>query len=383
MNKFYYKKYIKYKTKYVNLKGGTIDPVSYKYPKLRLGLCCSIITLKSQHNIYSSRRSNYKTIIDNGLKFGLNVAKANLSDLLRMILWAKNHGIQVMRLSSELVPHGNNIKLEDHFGKAGKEYTSLKQLKPYLKSIGNLAKKEGVRLTFHPGQFVQMASPNEVAYKNSIRELTMHATFLDMMGMPDDSVIVFHIGGAYCDKPGTIKRFINNFNKLPEVVKKRLVLENDEKCYDVEDVLTICEAVNVPLVFDIFHYYCYKKYHPNEPQKSIDKLMPRVLKTWKSRNIRPKFHLSEQMPNKPIGSHSLFIDSIPKEFLEVPSKYGVEVDIMIEAKGKEVTIGKLYNKYPSLAPPLTENPPLKLPKESLKNLKLPEEIKEQVRCECE
>ena len=103
----YYKKYIKYKTKYNTLKAGAqLDTNSYKYPKVRLGLCCSIMTLKYQNEIYSSRRSNYKTLIDQGLKHGIRVTKTNMSDLLRMIIWSKNHGIQVMRISSELVPHG-------------------------------------------------------------------------------------------------------------------------------------------------------------------------------------------------------------------------------------------------------------------------------------
>jgi UV DNA damage endonuclease len=384
-NSEYYNKYIKYKTKYNNLKAGSKDINSdgYKFPKLRLGLCCSIMTLKYQNEIYSSRRSNLQTILTQGLGHGERVAKTNLTDLLRMILWSKHHGLRVMRISSELVPHGNNIKLEEAFGQKGKDYISLKFLQPYLECVGNLAKSEGMRLTFHPGQFVQMASPNETALRNSIRELTMNATFLNMMGMPKDSVIVFHIGGAYCDKPTTMKRFIKNFKQIPDEVRKRLVLENDEKCYDVADVLTICEAVNAPMVFDIFHYYCYKKYHPTETQESIDKLMPRILKTWKVRGIRPKVHLSEQMPHKQVGTHSIFIENIPKELLEIPSKYNTEIDIMIEAKGKEVTLGRLYKKYPALRPHPSKDLPLKLPKQALNDLKIPDELKEEVSCECE
>ena len=137
------------------------------------------------------------------------------------------------------------------------------------------------------------------------------------------------------------------------------------------------------MVFDYHHYVCYKKYHPDTEQVPIDDLMPAILKTWTKLDIRPKFHLSEQMPGKPVGSHSLFIDTIPKEFLEIPSKYGIDIDIMIEAKGKEVAIAKLYQKYPDLKPPCMKELPKRIPKDALKDLKIPEEIKEEVSCECE
>jgi UV DNA damage endonuclease len=396
-NKYnYYKsKYKNEKNKY-NLSGGG---KSYKFPKLRLGLCCSIMTLRYKNDVYSSRRKNLKTIIGNGqdhsgLDEAKNTAKENVIDLIKMMFWAKNHGIDVMRISSELVPHGNNVELVKHFGQAGEEYISLEFLRPYLRTVGRLAGLEGIRLTFHPGQFVQIGTPDKKVFEATVRELEMHTNFLDYMKAPKDSVIVVHIGGMYCDKGETIKRFIKQFKTLPESVKRRVVLENDEKCYDIDDVLRISEELNVPTVFDLFHYYCYKKYHPDKKQLTFDELIPRVLETWKKRDIRPKFHLSEQMQPvkvkgvvnknaKPIGSHSLYIDEMPQVFLNLYDKYGVEADIMIEAKGKEVAISKLYKKYPDLKPEFRKELPKTLPKDALKDLKLPDEIKEEVRCECE
>lgn len=366
-----------------DIKGGELSPATYKYPYVRLGLCCSIVNLKFRHSVYSSRRSILKTIYDKGLEYAQSVAKSNVADLLRMVIWSNDHGIKVMRISSELVPHGNNVLLIDKFGQKGKDYISLEFLRPYLEAVGKIANSENIRITFHPGQFVQMASPDKKAFENSIRELVMHTQFLDMMGMDQNSVIVFHIGGTYCDKPNTVKRFIDNFKKLPSKVRARVVLENDEKCYDAEDVLEICEAVNAPMVFDYFHYICYKKYHKDATQASIDSMMPRILKTWTKKNIRPKFHLSEQMEGKQVGSHSVFIKNIPDKLLEVPSKYNIDVDIMIEAKGKEIALSKLYKLYPSLKPPTMRELPKSLPKGAIKEMNIPPEIRDELICECE
>ena len=136
------------------------------------------------------------------------------------------------------------------------------------------------------------------------------------------------------------------------------------------------------MVFDVFHYYCYKKYHPDINQKSINELMPRILQTWKKRGIRPKCHLSEQQSGLPIGSHSVFVNVIPKELLEIPSKYNTEIDIMLEAKGKEFAIGKLYKKYPTLKPVFAKPLPNEIPKKALKDLNI-KEPDDMANCLCE
>jgi len=126
-----------------------------------------------------------------------------------------------------------------------------------------------------------------------------------------------------------------------------LVLENCEKCYSIEDCLRISNIINIPVVFDTHHYNCYKELHPNEIIKYPSEYVPYILESWKRRNIKPKFHISEQGCGR-IGHHSDFIETIPDYLLEIPYKYNVDIDIMIEAKMKEQAIFKLYNKYPEL-----------------------------------
>lgn len=353
------------------------------YPKIRLGLCCINMTLKYSSDTFSSRTKKFDTIVKQGLSVAEEIAKTNVVDLLKMILWAKHHGIDVMRIGSDIIPHGNNPKLIDVFGEQAKEFMTLKFLEPYLQMVGQVAKLENMRLTFHPGQFVQLASPTKETYNNGVRELKTHSQILDMMGLDKNAVIVIHIGGTYSDKKTSVERFIKNFMELDKRIFSRLVLENDEKCYNADDVLAICQRVGRPMVFDYHHYVCYELYHPEDKQSSIDKLMPAILKTWSDHDIRPKFHLSEQMVGKPVGSHSVFIKEIPKVLLDIPSKYGVDIDIMIEAKGKEVAISKLYQKYPSLKPKCSKDLPKTIPKEALKDLNIPDNIKEEICCDCE
>jgi UV DNA damage endonuclease len=134
---------------------------------------------------------------------------------------------------------------------------------------------------------------------------------------------------------------------LPDHIKNRLVLENCEKNFSIQDCLDIAEKVNIPIVFDTHHFECYKQLHPEESFKDPEYYIPLILKTFEKRNIKPKFHVSEQGSGK-IGHHSDYIEVIPNYLLEIPKKYGINIDIMIEAKMKELAIFKLYEKYPFL-----------------------------------
>tara|TARA_B100000963_G_C22193465_1_gene479870 strand:- start:4 stop:591 length:588 start_codon:yes stop_codon:yes gene_type:complete len=165
--------------------------------------------------------------------------------------------------------------------------------------------------------------------------------------MDQNSVLVIHGGGVYKDKQATIERWCNQFMEMPEFVRRRVVLENCEKNFSIEDCLLVSERVNIPVVFDTHHYDCYNKLHPTEKLKPPNEYIESILNTWKRRNIKPKFHVSEQGSGK-CGHHSDFVETIPDYLLEIPTKYNTHIDIMIEAKMKEQAIMKLYKKYPSL-----------------------------------
>jgi len=306
---------------------------------IQLGLCCINTKLRSQKPpVFMSRKMIIRTIEEKGIGELKDKIIQNLKDVLVMIEWNEKNGIRVLRLSSELFPHMSNAKVEDY---------SYDFAKPLLKQIGDRAKELGHRLTFHPGQYNVVGTPNEKAFRQTVSDLKYHADVLDLMGMGVDSVMVVHGGGMYGDKELTKDRWCEQFKQLSENVQRRLVLENCEKCYSIEDCLEISERVNIPVVFDTHHFECYKLLHPEEEFYEPQDYMQEVLITWTRRGIKPKFHISEQGSGR-VGHHSDFIEIIPDYLLEIYEKYGVKIDIMIEAKMKEQAIFKLYKKYPEL-----------------------------------
>jgi UV DNA damage endonuclease len=306
---------------------------------VQLGLCClNTILRKQKPPVFASRKMIIRTVQEKGIDALKEKIIQNLKDVLTMMDWNEENGIKVFRLSSELFPHKSNPKVENY------DFDFAKDL---LKQIGEKSKKYNQRLTFHPGQYNVIGTPSEKAFKQTIADLSYHADVLDLIGAGDNSVMVIHGGGVYGDKEETMKRWCKQYKMLPEKVRKRLVLENCEKCFSIKDCLKISDKVNIPVVFDTHHFECYKLLHPNEIFKTPYYYIPLILYTWNRRNIKPKFHVSEQGSGR-CGHHSDYIEEIPKYLLEIPERYKQNIDIMIEAKMKEQSIFKLYEKYPFL-----------------------------------
>ena len=307
---------------------------------IQLGLCClnTILRKQTPFPVFASRKMIIRTIKEKGI----HVLKAkiiqNLKDVLTMMDWNEANGIKVFRLSSEMFPHKSNPKVVDY------DFDFAKDL---LKQIGEKSKKYNQRLTFHPGQYNVIGTPNEKAFQQTINDLSYHADVLDLIGAGKNSVMVIHGGGIYGDKNKTKKRWCEQYQLLPEKVKKRLVLENCEKCFSIVDCLQVSKKVNIPVVFDTHHFECYKLLHPEEKFKEPEFYIPHILKTWNKRHIKPKFHVSEQGSGR-CGHHSDYIEVIPDYLLNIPKLYYQAIDIMIEAKMKEQAIFKLYEKYPFL-----------------------------------
>ena len=306
---------------------------------IQLGLCCLNTQLREQKPpIFASRKMIIRSVNEKGIDVLKEKIIQNLKDVLTMMDWNEQNGIKVFRLSSELFPHKSNPKVENY------DFDFAKNL---LKQIGDKSKKYNQRLTFHPGQYNVVGTPNKEAFQQTICDLKYHADVLDLMGLDYNSVMVVHGGGMYGDKEKTKERWCNQFKMLPENVQKRLVLENCEKCFSIKDCIDITNKIHIPIVFDTHHYECYKIMHPEENFRDPSFYVPDILNSWKHKNIKPKFHVSEQGSGR-CGHHSDFIEDIPVYLLEIPEKYDINIDIMIEAKKKEQAIFKLYNKYPFL-----------------------------------
>jgi UV damage endonuclease UvdE len=327
-------------------------PQIYAPRPIQLGLCCINNHLRETRKIFCSRTARLQTVQDKGTGVLIEKALQNCKDLLHMIhhntkpTHQNGVPVRVLRVSSDLLPHISNHRLEQ----PATHDLLIKAVTPILKTIGRTARQYRMRLTFHPGQYNVVATPHEDKFQNTIMELSWHAHVLDLMECDNDSVMVIHGGGIYGDKPKTLQRWITNFSRLPKNVQRRLVLENCEKCFHIEDCLMVSSKTGVPVVFDTHHYECYKLMHPAEDFEDPDFYIPLILDTWQKRHMKPKFHVSEQREGSQTGAHSDYIEVLPQYLLDIPTKYNCNIDIMIEAKAKERAIRQLYDSYPDIDP---------------------------------
>ena len=319
-------------------------------PHVRLGLCCMNTVLRSaKPSVYPSRTMIVKSVLAQGIDALKEKVRQNLADVLTMLEWNVAHHIYVFRLSSDLFPHFTNPLVPRY---------SMEFALDLLERIGKYARQHGVRLTFHPGQYNVIGSPVSAAFANTVADLSYHADVLDLMGCDADSVMVVHFGGTYGNKTKTVGRWVEQFHALPDKVKRRLVLENCERSFNIEDCLALSSLINIPVVFDTHHHECYRINHPEEDLCEGSHYFEQVLQTWARRGIRPKFHVSKQGEGK-VGHHSDFVNVLPRYLLASP----VPLDIMIEAKAKEQAVFHLFKRYsaelevpPDLAYPAPPTP---------------------------
>ncbi|KAI0089018.1 UV-endonuclease UvdE-domain-containing protein [Irpex rosettiformis] len=317
-----------------------IPPVEKKITQFKgeLGYAClnTVLRAAKPEPIFSSRTCRKDTIHKNGIEFAKELGLKNTRDLVKLIEWNEENSIRFLRISSEMFPFASHAELGYDLSYAASE----------LKAVGDLAKKLGHRLTAHPGQFTQLASPKEAVVEASVRELDYHCQMMRYMGLGKDSVIILHMGGVYNDKPSTIARFRENYlNKLTQEMRDRLVLENDEMCYSVDDLLPVCEELSVPIVLDYHHNWI------NPSSIPLSTLIPRLNSTWHAKHIHPKQHLSSPKPQFADGSGNVMERRAHADrCYELPEELNMEgvardVDLMIEAKDKEQAVLMLYRIY--------------------------------------
>ena len=252
----------------------------------------------------------------------------NLNDLYSILLYNNYKNIKLFRISSDIIPFGSH-KINTY-----KWWDNKKEI---LSKIGNYIKSNGIRVSMHPGQYTILNSPKKDVVEKSILDLNFHCKFLDSLNLPPSHKIILHVGGIYGDKKSAMDRFINEYNKLDSNIKKRLIIENDERFFSVYDLLEIHSQCGVPIIFDNLHYECY-----GDLSMSIPELIPLIKKTWKKEDGDMKVHYSIQDPFKKRGAHSptIFID---KFFDYLKNSDFSNIDIMLEVKDKEVSAIKTIN----------------------------------------
>jgi UV DNA damage endonuclease len=245
----------------------------------------------------------------------------NLRTLGRCLDYTAGLGLSLFRISSDVVPFGSHPVNRLRWWRT---------FEPELSALGRQARRLGLRLSMHPGQYTLLSSPSPKVTAAAVADLRYHARLLDALGTPRSSKIVIHLGGVYGDKPAAVARFKREFRALPAEVRERVVLENDERCYPIEDVLPVAEELGLPVVFDRFHY----RVAGGEGGAAVTGWLRRARRTWRAADGRQKVHFSSQEPGLRPGAHGRSI--VPGEFLAfLDEAEGLDLDIMVEAKSKE------------------------------------------------
>ena len=285
---------------------------------MNIGYACLLVDVLNT----KLRTCNLKNATEEKLK---ELISNNLNSLNNMIDYNIKNNIRLFRISSDIIPFGSN---------------QINKLKWWLlfekefEIIGKKLKENNIRVSMHPGQYTVLNSVKEDVVKRAIEDLMYHVRVLDALKTDKTSKIILHIGGVYNDKEESIKRFIKVVKKLPIQIKNRLVIENDDKNYTIDEVYFISKKTKLPIVFDIFHH----QINNNENTNSINDWIIKCSKTWKKSDGNPKIHYSEQNINKQKGSHSETIDV--SKFIEFYNNLPISVDIMLEVKDKNISAVK-------------------------------------------
>lgn len=288
---------------------------------MRIGYACLTVGVQGTN----LRRCNIKNASEDNL---LNIIEHNLNSLNNVINYNIENNIKLFRVSSDLIPFGsskvNNIPWWDIFS------TKLSQ-------IGEKIKSTNMRVSMHPGQYTVLNSPKEEVVLRAIEDLNYHNRVMDSLGLGKENKIILHIGGVYNNKQKAIKNFILNFQLLSKDVKERLVIENDDKSYNIEEVLKIGQVLNIPVVFDNLH----NQVLPCASSKEEYYWINQCKKTWKKEDGTQKIHYSQQNEKNRKGAHSntIYIE----EFMKFVEKLDDDLDIMLEVKDKNLSVIKCIN----------------------------------------
>ncbi|OPX63796.1 MULTISPECIES: UV DNA damage repair endonuclease UvsE [unclassified Methanoregula] len=251
----------------------------------------------------------------------LETVKENIACLQKILAWNRNRDILFFRITSVLVPFASHRVCT-----APWQVTFADD----LAAAGELIRNSGMRISMHPDQFIILNAPDPGVVERSIAELMYHAEVLDLMELPPSAKIQLHAGGVYGDAAKSIDRFVRTYETLDPVIRRRLVVENDDQRFTASDCLAIHERTGIPVLFDVFHHACANR---GEDTKTM---IDRVRKTWKGADGIMMADYSSQHPDKRPGGHADHIDLQDfARFLAISQPW--DMDIMLEIKDKEAS----------------------------------------------
>jgi UV DNA damage endonuclease len=287
----------------------------------------------------------------------LSVSLAYLRDVFAYL---RQINVQMYRMSSDLAPYITHPDLPQF-------HNQIDECAQELATIGEMARHDGLRLSFHPGAHTVLNSPHEEIVLKTIADLEAQARILDAMGLGPEAVINTHVGGRYGDKEAALARFVDRYLRLPEAVQRRLVLENDERVFHLGDTYSIHQQTGIRLVLDQLHHLCNPA-----PDVSLEKALHLALDTWPA-DQTPKIHFStphtamipverrdpsgqkqRSLREPRLSQHADLVDPFSFIALLHAASSERDMDVMLECKAKDVALLRLRRHLARLAPDLVE-----------------------------
>jgi UV DNA damage endonuclease len=300
--------------------------------KPRLGYCCINLTLQESLKITINRGMVKRTFLEKGINYASDLSLLNVKDLEKIVTWNQENGIKMYRMSSDMFPWSSEYEFSD--------LPDYQEILTIMKRIGDFAKENGQRLTFHPSPYSVLASDKDHVVNNAIKEINQHAEIMDMMGLDRTPFypINIHVNTTKPSKEESSSRFCKNFQRLSDSAKSRLVVENDDKPtqFTVKDLKEmIHDKIGIPVTFDFLHNKC------NPYTESEEEALSLALSTWPS-EITPITHYSD--------SRKIFEDDSSKLLAHTDwiwndvETYGLKFDIEFEVKMKDKALLRFINE---------------------------------------
>ena len=297
-----------------------------------LGYACinmHLSDLPKSQRITTNRSMIRRTFRAKGLPYASELALANCQDLLTILKWNEQHDIRFFRISSDIFPWASEYKLSD--------LPDFDAICDALQDAGDYIEDHGHRITSHPGPYNKLTSPREQVVLNTIRDLDIHGELFDMLGLsrtPHNKLNI-HVGAHYNDKPMALGNFCRNFHRLSEAARTRLTVENDDKAslYSTKELYdSVYNEIGIPIVHDVHHHkFCTGGIDDEEA-------MLLAAMTWG--DVKPVIHYSQSRsvehddPKIRDNAHS---DS----YWTPVDTYGLDIDVMLECKHKEIGLFKM------------------------------------------
>jgi UV DNA damage endonuclease len=290
---------------------------------IRLGLCCIFNKAPIKFRRTTAAFQSKLPPVEQRRRLA-DISMDNARALGEALTYCRDAGIGAFRINSQILP----LATHPEYGYAIDDLPDYRKIIDTYRQCGAFARRHDIRTSFHPDQFVVLNSPRAQVHRNSVRELAYQSRVAEWVGA---DVINIHGGGAYGDKPASLKRLASAIRALPAAIASRLTLENDDRTFSPADLLPVCRAAGIPFTYDVHHHRCLPD------GLSVAAATESALGTW---DREPLFHLSsprERLPDGTDRRHADFID-----FRDFPSAWRrLNITVDVEAKAKELAVEQL------------------------------------------